>query len=188
MPDKNAVTFPVLNIKSTHNSNGTSSTELRFINNDGGDKILILMADESDQAVLIVGHSYIETLLAKLLCHRLINYRQEDAKRLSFDLKRRLCYSIGLLTDIENNDLKRINEMRNDFAHRFEKINFETLSVSAKCKEFEIFKTVNESQPISNLLPCRKKCEAEIAYLILSLSAKLGYIPKISMPPPIVIK
>lgn len=171
----------ILNIKIKGNASGTK-VELKFAENPEYDSILRLMEAESEQSVIIVGHSYIEDILDQILRRRLIGIK----KRLpvsGFCRMVELCYLIGALTDIERRDLDRLNTIRIHFAHRREGLNFENENISAIIDQFEFFDMLNRDHFTKTLLPYRKKCECEIAYLMVSLGEKINSLSRLEKCP-----
>ena len=167
----------ILNIKAKLSEKGIVNTNISFLGNPEFDKILSIMQKESDQAVVIVGHSFLEELLDRLMKKRL--FGEKAIPRITFDKKVSFCYSIGVLTDYDKRDLERINKIRNNFAHRFNEIDFNSEIIASICKKFEFFNTINKGMIESTTFSNRQKCESEIAYLFMSLQIKLALIPPI---------
>jgi DNA-binding MltR family transcriptional regulator len=106
---------------------------------------------QTDRASAIVSSALLEELLERLLLAHLVDH--VSVKRDLFEgiaplstmsAKINLAYYLGLLNQNEFDDLKLIKKIRNDFAHSFEGINFETPRIKDKCL---LFKTLKSTDP-----------------------------------------
>ncbi len=106
---------------------------------------------QTDRASAIVSSALLEELLERLLLAFLIDH--QSVERDLFDgmsplstmsAKINLAYYLGLLEQSEFEDLKLIKNIRNDFAHSFEGINFETQRIRDKCLQL---KTLTSTSP-----------------------------------------
>jgi DNA-binding MltR family transcriptional regulator len=106
---------------------------------------------QTDRASAIVSSALLEELLERLLLAFLADHT--SVKRDLFDgiaplstmsAKINLAYHLGLLEQTEFEDLKIIKNVRNDFAHSFEGINFETQRIRDKCV---LLKTLTSTNP-----------------------------------------
>lgn len=106
---------------------------------------------QTDRASAIVSSALLEELLERLLLAFLAD--RTSVKRDLFDgmaplstmsAKINLAYYLGLLEQTEFEDLKIIKNVRNDFAHSFEGINFETQRIRDKCV---LLKTLTSTNP-----------------------------------------
>jgi DNA-binding MltR family transcriptional regulator len=105
---------------------------------------------QTDRASAIVSSALLEELLERLVLAFLMDH--QAAKRDLFDgmtplstmsAKINLAYYLGLLEQNEFEDLKLIKNIRNDFAHSFETINFETQRIKDKCLQLKMLISTN---------------------------------------------
>lgn len=105
---------------------------------------------QTDRASAIVSTALLEELLERLLLAYLIDH--VSVKRDLFEgiapvstmsAKINLAYYLGLLDQNEFDDLKLIKKIRNDFAHSFEGINFDTPRIKDKCLLLKTLKSTN---------------------------------------------
>ena len=66
----------------------------------------------------VIGHIIIETLLVQLIDTKLSSASAFDSFRLSFPAKTELCVAMGLVSNELAIFLKKLNTIRNSFAHR----------------------------------------------------------------------
>jgi DNA-binding MltR family transcriptional regulator len=99
--------------------------------------------ENNERAIVIVGLAYIDDLL--LYC--LENYFPENSSTVknilsfrgilgTFNSKVDILYSLGFIDKIVKNDLVKLGEIRNLFAHQID-INFQDESIIKVCKLFE---------------------------------------------------
>lgn len=105
---------------------------------------------QTDRASAIVSSALLEELLERLLLAYLVD--NVSVKRDLFEgisplstmsAKINLAYYLGLLEQGEFEDLKLLKKIRNDFAHSFEGINFETQRIKDKCLLLNTLKSTN---------------------------------------------
>lgn len=105
---------------------------------------------QTDRASAIVSSSLLEELLERLILAFLID--NEKTKNNLFDgmaplstmsAKINVAYHLGLINKNEYEDLKIIKNIRNDFAHSFETINFETQRIKNKCIRLKVLTSTN---------------------------------------------
>jgi hypothetical protein len=100
---------------------------------------------ESDRSIVLVMGSLVETCLERALKHRL----RKDAKLSNelfnfsgplgtFSSKIKIAYMMGMISEIAYKDLITYKDIRNKFAHTIDMIDFDTLSISAKCSNFKL--------------------------------------------------
>jgi DNA-binding MltR family transcriptional regulator len=118
---------------------------------------------QTDRASAIVSSALLEELLERLLLACLIDHG--SVKRDLFEgmaplstmsAKINLAYYLGLLERSEFEDLKLIKNIRNDFAHSFEGINFETQRIRDKCLRL---KTLTSTNPPKDAMESVKNIE-----------------------------
>jgi DNA-binding MltR family transcriptional regulator len=105
---------------------------------------------QTDRASAIVSSSLLEELLERLILAFLLD--NEKAKKDLFDgmaplatmsAKINIANHLGLINKNEYEDLKIIKNIRNDFAHSFETINFETQRIKDKCIRLKTLTSTN---------------------------------------------
>jgi len=102
---------------------------------------------ESDRAMILLGHSFIDYKLIEYLNGFLINSKTVDAlfdpnmPLSTFSYKVEVIYCLGLITDFMRNDLRIVNKIRNIFAHELYGLDFANDKVANKCQELKIYRT-----------------------------------------------
>jgi len=138
---------------------------------------------ETSRGAAIVGHTFLEGLIEKILVKRLVDGKTaKKIEGLPFSSKTDLCYSVGAISNVEKKDLLTINRIRNKFAHSLKYKTFNNASISSECNQFEIIKALQnniEGIDIDNLLP-RQKFEVVTSLLILSLENKIKTCDRIN--------
>lgn len=96
--------------------------------------------DSSDRACAILGGVYLDARLLQLLKGFFV-----DEAAMVRDLMRRelqpfvtrikLCYALGFITSSERDDLDRVREIRNDFAHKLHGLSFATPMIATRCAQ-----------------------------------------------------
>jgi DNA-binding MltR family transcriptional regulator len=96
--------------------------------------------DEPDRVIAVVGAAYLDAMLERLFRSALIDSEDEVGKLLRPDgplgsngarVQTALC--LGLITDDQCSDLKRIAKIRNLFAHDFTNVSFDTDPIKGHC-------------------------------------------------------
>ena len=103
------------------------------------------LTEETDRGCALLAVSFLEQSIEKCLSKKLIG--SKNHKKLLFDFngalgnfsnKLSIAYSIGLIKKIEFEELQRIRQIRNLFAHSFEHLTFESKEISEKIKIFKL--------------------------------------------------
>jgi DNA-binding MltR family transcriptional regulator len=132
---------------------------------------------QTDRASAIVSSALLEELLERLVLAFLIDH--QSAKRDLLDgmtllstmsAKINLAYYLGLLEQSEFEDLKLIKNIRNDFAHSFETISFETQRIKDKCLQL---KMLISTHPAKVLMDNMKKTKMFYQVNTTLLASKL---------------
>ena len=101
--------------------------------------------EETDRGCALLAVSFLEQSIEKCLSKKLIG--SKNHKKLLFDFngalgnfsnKLSIAYSIGLIKKNEFDELQRIRQIRNLFAHSFEHLTFESKEISEKIKLFKL--------------------------------------------------
>lgn len=108
--------------------------------------ILDVPHDESDRACAVLGAAYLDFLLGKVLV-RAMTRGEEVADRLLYKVdapagtlsaRIGLAYGLGLIDEESRDDLHRIRDLRNDFAHDLETHSFsQNDSIRDRCKNLK---------------------------------------------------
>jgi len=167
--------------KQSENQKRKKYTGIAFINRPEYEDILKELRMETPRGGTIVGHTKLENLLEELLLSRLITNKniKDNIKGLNFDKKNNLCYAIGAISKVEYDDLKKINEIRNKFAHRLEYRDFNNPKIQELCSDLKlaknIFDKLNEAGKDFGFdsASLRNKIEASLAFLIFTLDNKV---------------
>ena len=125
-------------------------------------------SDKSDRAAAIVGAAMLEDTLEKVIRSHPIG-KDISGKRLKdFNAKVEEAHGLGLLTDIQKQDLHTIREIRNCFAHELPAASLEEPSIYGLCNNLQIGKRF---LPIEH--SPRQRFAATVAALMYSLSIQL---------------
>jgi hypothetical protein len=135
------------------------------------------IARESDRGSALLVHSFLDELLNRLLKSRLVEGSTLPA--LLFQKKVDLCFSVGVLTDIEKHDLLVINNIRNKIAHNYPHETFSSESVVKLCSNFSIIKILSTAGTIFSKNTSRELYEFAGIFLHFILKDKLLYIDPI---------
>ena len=123
--------------------------------------------NETDRGSAIVIHAYIDNLLNDFLKRRITDeevYVKEIEGQLSFYRRINLCYLMGVLSKEEMDELKLINEIRNDFAHDVDIKSFDENGITAKCNNLKIPSLTGLIKP-GNLCSRDKYTFAALSYI-----------------------
>jgi len=100
---------------------------------------------ETDRAAAVLAASLLDEHLRKLLAAFLIDDESETKELLevekplgNFGARIRAAYCLGLISPDEYHDLKLIQRIRNQFAHRLLRISFESVQIRDRCLSLEI--------------------------------------------------
>jgi mannitol operon repressor len=103
---------------------------------------------ETPRAVVILSSAFMDSLLHDLLASFLINStevekllgNENDFNRplSNFGSRITLAYCLGLISDIELNDLRCINKIRNKFAHKIHGLTFDSYEIVSLCNKLQI--------------------------------------------------
>lgn len=99
---------------------------------------------ESDRAAALIAGTFAENSLEAMIRIRLVNLSAEKMEELfgvegslgRFSDKIRIAYAFGVIDPMVRNDLDRIREIRNTFAHSLVPVHFLTPSVEQACAGF----------------------------------------------------
>ncbi|HUT43673.1 MAG TPA: MltR family transcriptional regulator, partial [Desulfobacterales bacterium] len=100
--------------------------------------------EESDRAASVLAGSYIEHMLGKFIRSYMVEDIKEDKLFAGFGpfatFSRRIntAYAFGLISKNDRDDLKKIQEIRNQFAHFPKNITFDTQEIKDLCVNLEI--------------------------------------------------
>lgn len=146
---------------------------------------------QSDRASAIVSSAMIEEILERLLLSFLMEHKQVKkdlfegiAPISTLSAKNYLAYYLGLLTQIEFEDIKLIKAIRNEFAHTMTNIDFETPSIKNKCLQL---KTLNNTpnppediQKLRSLVSTKILFKINVTFLAENLNRKISKIKHIT--------
>jgi mannitol operon repressor len=98
--------------------------------------------EETDRGAALVGAALVDNLLEELLRSHFLNVPATD-KLLDvrangaisgFSARIKLCYVLGLVTEVEYKECEIIREVRNRFAHRLHGLKFSDQEIADRCK------------------------------------------------------
>ncbi|MHA1396040.1 MAG: hypothetical protein ACTSRZ_21255, partial [Promethearchaeota archaeon] len=107
-------------------------------------KFYEFIENESPRGIAIAGTCYLEWLLYQLALKRLIEPQDmiKILRKINLSHLIDLCYSTGTINKEERQDLKKINEIRNKFAHRWGIISFGHCEIKKRIQELNILKRI----------------------------------------------
>src|SRR3972149_5035504 len=107
---------------------------------------------ESDRASAIVGSSFLDHLLSSILRKAMIDHKNIDrmfqgyGPLSSFYVKIDMVFFLGLLPHEEiYEDLHKVRDIRNDFAHGHKELSFSEQSIKDRISTFNILKLYRKS-------------------------------------------
>ena len=126
-----------------------------------------ILLTESTRAKVIISSVYVEKLLEDLLCKFLIKGFDEkifrhDGPLSTFNYKTKMCFSLGLISEIEYRFLNIIRETRNLCAHSIGKGD----SFEIKLKDQEVIEILRKTVPKKEIQAIKDKGEKEKAIKI----------------------
>jgi len=92
---------------------------------------------KSDREVVIIGHGYLEDALCAMLDALFVEDAEETAKRAlpgNFLARCDLAYALGLVGPKMLIDLRRLGQIRNLFAHRWQTLRFSSPEIEETCR------------------------------------------------------
>lgn len=100
--------------------------------------------DETDRGAALVGASLIETRLERLLCSHLAERKIADdlvtsgnAPLGTLSARAKICFCLGLITELEFQEVNIIRRVRNEFAHGVHGISFSTQMIDDLCNNLK---------------------------------------------------
>jgi hypothetical protein len=104
---------------------------------------VVLFRDETDRGAAIVGATYVQEFLGRVLRKRLVPgpATNQLLRRMAQRLEARilLCSALGIIDDDEiTSDLKLISDIRNQFAHNLPKASFADPEVKELCAKLRL--------------------------------------------------
>jgi hypothetical protein len=126
-------------------------------------------SDKSDRAAAIVGAAMLEDTLEKVIRSHPIGKDVSGKKLRDFNAKIEEAYGLGLLADIQKQDLHTLREIRNCFAHELPAVSFEESNIYELCNNLQIGKRF---LPIEH--SPRQRFAATVAALMYSLTIQLS--------------
>lgn len=130
---------------------------------------------ESDRGAAIVGAAYLEARLAELVGA----FLTEDATKAKGDLKWPLdtfgkrisvAHWMGLTSENEHHDLKKIARIRNRFAHKGYELSFSDPHITAECSRLRLWKPLSE---VMNLDSARSRFLFTTTTLLMQLGFRV---------------
>jgi len=99
----------------------------------------------NDRVIAIVGHAFLDALLERLICKFLVDAKEAEellgieswGPLQSFSQRTKAAYCLGLISGDEYDDLKKINWIRNELAHRLDR-SFGDKAIAEKCDELKL--------------------------------------------------
>ena len=117
-------------------------------------EIIWNLAKRDHYALAMLGASYLNSALERLLMAHFVPLSPDDQRRMfdgaangilgTLSNKIRLAYAIDLLEDDEYGDLIIINDIRNVFAHSLHEINFENNNITDDCNKLCVLRNISE--------------------------------------------
>jgi hypothetical protein len=126
---------------------GEFENRLARLQDLNGDAFQALLFKNDDRATVIMATGLLEDLLALSIVHRFRRHPTENqANELfigygplaSLSSKTILGYLIGILPTDAKHDFTIIRKMRNDFAHIFEPLTFDSKAIASRCNSLKL--------------------------------------------------
>ena len=138
---------------------------------------------ESDRAVGVLAAAYLEECLKELLLLRIVEGSDSrlfgaHGPLATFSGKIDLAYAIGLLPMEVRDDMRRIKEVRNRFAHKIDDLTFEAPEIKAICGEFYVMFGGQRK----HLTPARFAFEAACQVCVLHIGDVRDNMTKLTAP------
>lgn len=130
-----------------------------------------LLTNESDRGCVLVGASLIDMDLKNMISAHFVDAYQKDQKEFlegqgplaTFSSRIKLSCFLGLISEDTYRDCNIIRKIRNDFAHTYEEISFQTPQIKSRClslsgrrianpEEFDPVLRLHESNPRYNFM------------------------------------
>ncbi len=109
---------------------------------------------ESDRAAAVLGAAYLDDLLKDLILKSWVDGSATGKDLLkknqplgSFGPRISIAYAMGLITKTERQDLDRIRDTRNDFAHLGHGLSFTNTDIANRCSTFELVQERLSAEP-----------------------------------------
>jgi mannitol operon repressor len=131
------------------------------------------LGEESDRAMAVLAAAYMDHLLGNLIISVMTVEDKEvedllfdgpNAPLGSFSSRINMAYCLGLLSRNQRKDLDIIRKVRNQFAHEFIGVSFDTEGIANRCRELESAKI--GGQP-ATARECFKKASVRLMVDIL---------------------
>lgn len=151
------------------------------MNKEDNDRFLRLIEDvenEGDRACALILTANLDNRLSELIVEFSVALSKDQRERFmdgflsTFSSKIRLCYMMGLIAKNEFDDLNRIREIRNIFAHEESGLNFKEKKISDWCTSFFLIKDmIRSSSELSDYYKNPRNafviCAASLTLLLL---------------------
>lgn len=111
------------------------------------------LGDEGDRACALILTANLDNRLSELIMEFSVDLSKDRRKRIldgflsTFSSKITLCYMIGLIAKNECDDLNRIRDIRNRFAHEEENLNFADVEINQWSKSLFLIQEMLREYP-----------------------------------------
>jgi hypothetical protein len=117
-------------------------------------RALIELDTDGPRGAVVLGHALIEDAMRSAISHQMRPLREEEHSQLfrgtsplsSASAMTRVAFAFKIIGSKARNDLDRLRELRNAFAHAQAILTFESEPVSAQLKMFECLKKLADSE------------------------------------------
>jgi DNA-binding MltR family transcriptional regulator len=110
------------------------------------------LSEETDRGCALMAAAYLDFELQRLLEATFLENKKiskvlfdYNGPLSNFSSKIDIAYMMGLISDLARRDLHILRKIRNDFAHRHEKFDFEQTKISDRCNELQHLNTLFET-------------------------------------------
>ena len=138
------------------------------------EKILEELQHGTDRSIAIVGATIIETQLEKLLSVHLVDNNKLKKKALdyngflgTFSAKINACFLLGLISKNLYNDIDRIRDIRNTFAHNLIDCNFNNHYIKSEVHKLKLLQEAFTSDWEKQSVPMMFLMEISLIYVAL---------------------
>jgi hypothetical protein len=146
---------------------------------------------ESDRAAAVLAGAYLDESLRRILANSVVGdprlaTRLLDGERAplgAFGARIIACYSFGLISRDEFDDLERVRKIRNDFAHKQHGFSFSVAPASSHASQMKFYLWLKNAFPTLSTDTPRKIFDFSVVALSMALLIREGRTSKITELP-----
>lgn len=120
----------------------------------------VLSSSKDDRITAILGNALADYWLNILIKNKFHN--SKEISQFDFDKKRKILYGLQLLKSTTNNDLNRLNDIRNEYAHNFFVKDNKILTHLKKMNCYKQMKFGKNSKNNDKIKKCTRKLVSDL--------------------------